>query len=83
MATKTKICLDMTPYNVIQIYHCFGGTSYFHLVGSRRRHVGKLCIKYRDRKKGCSCVGEPLGVRQAGEDGARKMKEAGNLSTHR
>ena len=24
-------------------------------------HVGKLCIRYRDRKKGCGCVGEPLG----------------------
>jgi hypothetical protein len=41
----------MTPCIVIEIYHCFGGISYFHLLGSRRRHVGKLCIRYRGGKK--------------------------------
>jgi len=82
MATKTKICLDMTPCSVIEIYQCFGGTSCFHLLGSRRRHVGKLCIRYRDRKKGCSYVAKPLGDEASRRGWGRIIKEAGNLSTH-
>lgn len=82
MAMKTKICLDMTPCSVIEINQCFGGTSCFHLLGSRRRRVGKLCIHYSDRKKGCGCVVELLGDEANRRGWGRIIKEAGNLSTH-
>jgi hypothetical protein len=72
----------MTPFSVIEIYQCFGGTSCFHLLGSRRRHVGKLCIRYGDRMNGCGSVVELLVDEASRRGSGRMIKEAGDLSTH-
>ena len=66
----------MTPCTVIEIYQYFGGTSCFHLLGSRRKCVGKLCVRYRDRKKGCGFVAEPLGDEASRRGWGRIIKEA-------
>jgi len=62
--------LDLTPCSVIEIYQCFEGTSCFHLLGSRRRHVGKLCIRYGTGGRDVAVWLSHWEMRQAGGDGA-------------